>query len=331
MKDPQRKIGAKIGIFYLAFLIIWIGLRFLVQDSVWWVALLNTYPFLITLPALVLSVLLLWRGSTWIGAGLMIGVVFIFILNFGALFWPNQPLKVANGRSFTVMTYNIKFNNGDDEAMLAAIHSADADIVGLQEVTLNHTSLLETELGALYPYRVFAQPEFNTDVAILSKYPVEELATFVLQPRRMSMHAILDVEGDPLHLFVVHLTPTQLGDLDGQSLNLRVRERFSIRLAEVTGLILELNKIEAPAIILCDCNFVESSQAYRNLSAHVKDVHREIGWGFGKSNFLLDLPFPLQRVDYVWYSEGVQPTAVGFSDRGRSDHKPILATFEFTE
>ncbi|MEM7334773.1 MAG: endonuclease/exonuclease/phosphatase family protein, partial [Chloroflexota bacterium] len=161
---------------------------------------------------------------------------------------------------------------------------------------------------------------------ILSKYPLIEAKPFELMPRRMSMHAVLDVEGQPLHVIVLHLTPNQLGDLEGQSLPARLRERFTIRSNEITELIIELQKIDAPVLVLCDCNFAETSQAYQRLHEHLNEVHRAIGWGFGKSN---GDPLAYQRVDYIWFSDSLAPQSVRFEDAAASDHKPIFATFQF--
>lgn len=327
-KKKERQLLLRIGQLYLAFFIIWVILRFLVQDAVWWVALLNTYPFLVTLPALLLAIFLFLKKHRRLALSFVVLIGGVFILNYGRLFWPNGVSQADNGRSLTTMTYNIKFNNENDAAMLNAIRQADADVVGLQEVLLDHTTLFEEELADLYPHRLFAEPEFRTDVALLSKYPIIEVKPFVLLPRRMSMHAVLDVEGTPLHVIVVHLTPTQLGSLDGQALNLRVRERYTMRKIEVTGLILEIQNIDDPVLLLCDCNFAETSEVYRQLDTHLDEVHGEIGWGFGKGN---GVPVAYQRVDYIWYANGVVPTAVQFSDPALSDHKPILATMRLPE
>lgn len=324
-KQGLKNFVFTLGQVYLAFFVLWVILRFLVQDALWWTMLLNTYPFLVTVPALLFA-LVFWRFGKKIQAIAFFSlIIFMFVINYGALFWPNGAGAVENGRSFTIMTYNIQFDNGHEDDMIDAIRSADADIVGLQEVLLRHTNRLEAEFSEQYPHRLFAEPEFLTDVAILSKYPITEVKQFVLQPRRMSMHAVLDVDGEPLHLIVVHLTPNQLGSLDGQPLRLRLRERYTIRLTEVTGLLLELQNIDGPVVLLCDCNFSETSQAYRKLAAVLKEVHREIGWGFGKSN---GNP-AYQRVDYIWYSEGIEPLSYHFSERAASDHKPIFATMQF--
>lgn len=324
-KERAKKWLLRLGQLYLAFFVVWVALRFLVQDAVWWVALLNAYPFLVTFPALILLILLFLAQHRALATIFVLLLMGLFILNFGRLFWPNDVAE-GGGETFTAVTYNIQFNNEDDEAIIDSIRQMDADIIGLQEVLSRKISLFDDALAEKYPYRLFTEPEFLTDVALLSKYPIVEVVPFTLQPRRMSLHAIINVEGQPVHVIVVHLTPTQLGSLDGQSLNLRVRERFTIRFLEVTEIIHELQKIDEPVIVLCDCNFAETSQVYRQLDEQLDEVQGEIGWGFGKSN---GEPFVYQRVDYIWYSPELVPTAVSFGEQASSDHKPVMATFQF--
>jgi endonuclease/exonuclease/phosphatase (EEP) superfamily protein YafD len=159
-----------------------------------------------------------------------------------------------------------------------------------------------------------------------------EIKPFVLQPRRMSLHAIIDVEGQLIDLLVVHLMPDQFTKLNGQSLNLHTRERFNIRRVEVTDLLIELqHDTQYPAVVLCDCNFAETSEVYRMLAREVNDVHREIGWGFGKTAWSDLLVMPVMRVDYIWYSDALTPIYTSFGDRAASNHRPLIATFVIGE
>ena len=335
MKDSSEiifRVIKVIGRVYLALFLFWLLLTIIVQDTLWWNAILTTYPFLVTAPGLIIVILLWWRQEKKVAAAIFVLLAGHFVFHYGVLFWPNQTGQVINGRSFTVMTYNIKFNNGNDESMLDAIRQADADIVGLQEITLDHTALLEEQLSSQYPHRVFAEPEFQTDVALLSKYPVVELKTFTMQPRRMSMHVVVDVDGQLLDLIVVQMTPNEFDNLNGQSLRIRTRERYNIRRVEVTDLIIELNQNTSnPAIVLCDCNLVETSEVYRFLAKRMHDAYKDVGWGFGKTFWQTRIPIPMVRSDYIWYSDGLNPTRVQFSDRGPSDHRPLLATFNLGE
>ncbi len=328
----RTKSKARVQLFFvrlsqlfIGVMIIWLLLRLALGDIIWWVALITTYPFLLTFPALLLAIILAVMKKRWLSLGLVALLVINFIWSWGPLFGPNQSYA-GNGRSFTVMTYNVKFNNEHEDDMIEAIRQADADIVGLQEILLRHTERLGAEFEEQYPYKLFTQPEFLTDVVIMSKFPVIEAKPFQLMPRMMSMHVVLDVEGQPLHVIALHLTPNQLGSLEGQSLRSRIRERFTIRSNEITELIFELQTIEDPVLILCDCNFAETSQVYGRLHEHLNEVHRAIGWGFGKSN---GDPLAYQRVDYIWFSDGLAPQSVRFEDPAASDHKPIFATFQF--
>lgn len=313
---------------YLALMLMWLVLRLLTQDAIWWVAILNSYPFIATAPGWLLLWVLIWRRKFRQAlrvAGVLGG---LFIWQYGALFWPNG-IGERNGRELSIMTYNVKFNNGDPDAVLAVIKSANVDVVGLQEVTLEYTNLLDTELSEQYPHRVFANPEYESDVALLSKYPVVELLPFTLSPRRMSLHAVLDVEGRPIDVLVVHLMPNQYNQLNGQTPWLRTRERFNIRRVEVTDVLIELQRNTAnPALLLCDCNLTETSQLYGILDDQLTDVFRAVGWGFGRTAQLGSLPVAIQRIDYIWHTGEFEATAVRLGDAASSDHRPVVATLK---
>lgn len=330
MKNSIQQLIKTAAFAYIILFLLWLLLRLIVQDTLWWNAVLTSYPFLVTLPGWLL-VGLLWfvaQERQWalgIG-GLLVG---LFLFQYGALFVPKFGAGGENGRSITALTYNVNFLNSDQDGMIEAIRAADADIVGLQEVTLQHTELIEAELSEQYPYRVFADPEFRSDVSLLSKYPVVELKQFVLLPRRMSLHAVVDVDGQLIDVIVVHLTPNEFRQRDGQSLPLRMRERYNLRRVEVTDILLELQQdTDNPALLLCDCNFTETSQVYRLLDREMTDVYKQAGWGLGRTQFLSGIPLPLVRVDYIWHTGEFGETAVSFPDRAASDHRPLLATLE---
>lgn len=311
------KFSVKQLIFpYLGVIAVWAFLRWSTQDAIWWVAWLNAYPLWLLLPAPFLFGWFLYRRQWWpLGVlGILVGGLIGWKL--GPMLLPNTAVS-ENGRLLTAVTYDIEgVEEAADAALIERLQQTDADIIGLQGVTLRHTGLLEAELGDEYPYRVFARPERQIDVALLSRYPIESIEPFVLPPREMSMHVILAVDERPLHVFVVDMTPNQFDQLNGQSLPLRIRERTNLRRVETTEILLAVQQIDEPIMLLCNCNFTDTSQAHSQLETVLNDAFRQVGWGWGHTA-------NSQRMDYVWASEALTAVSAQLFPASPANHRPI--------
>jgi endonuclease/exonuclease/phosphatase (EEP) superfamily protein YafD len=95
--------------------------------------------------------------------------------------------------------------------------------------------------------------------------------------------------------------------------------------AEVARLEQELHAVRGAALLLCDCNLTDTSQAYAQLATFLSDSFREVGWGFGHSSFGQRAPYLAQRIDYVWHSEGLVALEAFIGPDGGSDHRPVIA------
>ncbi|MCP5096185.1 MAG: hypothetical protein GY943_11580 [Chloroflexi bacterium] len=319
---------------YVGFILIWWLLRWMFKDSLWWLALINSYALGLFLPVPIFLLLGMWKGRTKRPLLFLLIPIGLFLWLYGVLFWPNGQVGDGNGRTITAMSYNILVSNNDHDAIIASILAADADIVGLQEVTEIHAKELGDRLLDEYPYQIFPPPvSKRINIALLSKFPVTQTFSFPFPPRKMGMHVVVDVDGQPVHLFVAHLIHNGLANLEGGlSFAEQAHERFTLRSVEVTHLKLEMADISDPVLFLCDCNLTETSQAYVTLDSVLDDSFRETGWGFGLTSFVLfDGMPPLNRIDYVWHSDRLTAVSTKIGERGGSDHLPIIATLQLSE
>ena len=85
----------------------------------------------------------------------------------------------------------------------------------------------------------------------------------------------------------------------------------------------EFGALREPALLLCDCNLTDTSQAYAQLTTFLSDSFREAGWGFGHSSFGRRAPFLAQRLDYIWHSDGLMAVEAVVGLDGGSDHRPV--------
>jgi endonuclease/exonuclease/phosphatase family metal-dependent hydrolase len=144
---------------------------------------------------------------------------------------PATPVELKEGhRPLRVLTYNIHHGRGTDgkydlKRIAKVIESQRPDIVGLQEVDQyrlrthrdNQPQILAEMLGMSYAFARVIDHGNNDGHrhaaygnAILSRFPVTTHEHFNIsyegaREPRGCLHATLDVDGLPLHVFCVHL------------------------------------------------------------------------------------------------------------------------------
>jgi endonuclease/exonuclease/phosphatase (EEP) superfamily protein YafD len=137
------------------------------------------------------------------------------------------------------------------------------------------------------------------------------------------------VNGERLHVVVAHLSPNHLFKNPAIGLETAASAAFARRTAEIAFLREELHSLSEPALLLCDCNLTDTSQAHAELGAFLADSFREAGWGLGNTNYASTIPFPMQRIDYIWHSAGLIAIAAEVGQAGGSDHLPVVVRLRF--
>jgi endonuclease/exonuclease/phosphatase (EEP) superfamily protein YafD len=223
------------------------------------------------------------------------------------------------------MTFNVLFRNRDDMAVITTIRAARPDLVGFQEFTPRHMAALRPVLEPDYPYIHYHKPGREAGVALFSRYPIAAVSTFPLPPRNLSIHATLSVGSTPLHVIIVHLSPNRVLGTPLPSLGASATAHYATQADEVTRIIREVRPLQAPVLVLCDCNLTDTSQAHATLVSVLQDSFAEVGWGFGHTYPAGILP--LQRYDYIWHSAELVALEASRWPAGGSDHLPVMARF----
>ena len=321
---------------YAAFITLWLLARMLVFDQVWPVALLNTVAEYLFVPVPLLLLLSLWLRQ--ISPLLLLSLpTLAFILLFGELFLPSsaKPENPRSGPLITAMSFNVLYSNQAYDAIVSSIQSASPDVVGFQELTTSNAPGIAQSLESQYPYGTLQNLEEGRGAGLLSRIPIETVEWFSLPPRDIALHATVMMEGRRIHVFVVHLSPNNLLQVQVTELTTglipRVLERYGWRAAEVNRLEEEVTALSEPVLLLCDCNLTDTSEAYSHLSGFIHDSFREVGWGMGHTLHPSPLPFPVQRIDYVWHSEEFVALEAFVGQEGGSDHLPIVAKLMLAE
>jgi len=78
----------------------------------------------------------------------------------------------------SVAHFNLSTAGEDFQAMVQQIRDTDADLISIQELTPNWSSLLEQSLGKDYPYKSTIIRPDPYGLGVYSKYPLQSLDTF---------------------------------------------------------------------------------------------------------------------------------------------------------
>lgn len=325
---PMHKHHSLLSIIVLSYVLslsAWFALRLLFFDTLWWLALLNTAALALFLPLPLLLLPALWRRHWPLVSSLTIPAL-IFANLYGPLFVPSFPPRAPSpSTSITVMTFNVLWNNRDSAALQQAITSAQADILGVQEVTPKRAEWLAYTFAATYPYTAFRVDGPYAGVGILSRYPITQVTRFALPPRDLALRVVLDVAGTPLHVLVVHFSANRAFTTPLPRLAEVTSQHYTRQADEVQRVIAELQSVRSPHLVLCDCNLSETSQAYAELANTLHDSFREAGWGLGLTLRAKGVPFAVERIDYIWHSPDIAATYAYVGPDGGSDHGSVIA------
>lgn len=254
--------------------------------------------------------------------------IIFFTLLYAPLFVPSLPAATSDpDQSLTVSTYNVQLllgnRNGENiEQRWDTIEALDADIIGVQEVMGNPY----LDVDNPYPYSFF-----TGTIGLMSRYPIDIEAVETLGSRfgpdeASLLRAEINVNGQKIAVYSGHLVRPQM----------RLRPlSFSseLRANTVSLLTKRLEEETLPYLLLCDCNMTSDTDDYHKIADYMQDAWWERGFGFGFTAPADpdDMPFPVIRSDYIWYS-GLELTGVNiWSDAGGADHFPLRATMNLPE
>ena len=327
----RRSLGHWATAAYAILITLWFALRLVFRDSYWLLWLANSGAKYLFIPMpLLLAVSLSPRhrsGLVWLSLPIA-----AFGLLYGHLFLPSaQARPEPRAPLLRVMTFNVLNVSTDYDAAAQAILSEEADLVGLQELIPANAAALEERIGARFPYHTPLPTEHRLQVALFSRFPIREWSELNLPWLDLSVHAVVDIDGTALHVFVLHFVPTLLSEVPLVEWPTRVAEREAIRTDQIGRLLRALPDSGEPALILCDCNFTETSAAYAEVDTRLQDSFAEVGWGFGHTIRPLKMNLALQRIDYVWHSSQLLVLSAEVVHAGGSDHYPVVAAFTLRE
>jgi vancomycin resistance protein VanJ len=339
MRKRLKAIFVAAGIIYGALVLLLVILQRTPLGSQWWLRLGSDFlpfwflPFLMFTPAI-----LVLSKSKAAKAAICLPCL-VFVLVYGDRFLPG-PAAASNGDaegSFTVMTYNVTWGDPGRQEILSIIEGEDADVVALQEVSPRVAEAL-SGLSDRYPYQALhPKRDGYSGCAVLSRFPISvDEAFFLVEGMHLSQRLVIEVDGESVHFFNVHLQPPRLpGEVRIASL-LMVPSYYdtTIQDREMARLLEELAPLDGPVVVAGDFNMTDQSPGYRRLSSELGDAFREAGWGLGLTYPDVEVrsvptPFPLVRIDYVFHSRDITALSAEVGDRGGPNHRFLVAELVF--
>lgn len=284
-----------------------------------WVLLFSVVVFLLAMVLRARPLFLLWLLPGVIG----------FLWWYSAAWLPKPDPHVA-GAEFTAATYNVLGFMADPDQTFAVIETMDADIVGLQELRPTLEARLKTDLSDKYPYQITKVVQGFDGYGLLSRYPIldyEIELTVDLDnvdfDNARYLRAILDIEGQPIVVYVFH-PPIPMPSPQAAPLKY-LFQYDDTNLHTATRILAEKIADESlPVLLICDCNTTPRSRQYELLDKVLyKEAFGAQGRGLGLT-LPADSLSPLVRIDYLWYTdEFAALDAKVWSESGTSDHYPV--------
>jgi vancomycin resistance protein VanJ len=252
----------------------------------------------------------------------------LFSLTYGHLYLP-RPSVGSSGPTFTVMTYNVLWSNTQVDRVAAAIEEQDPDIVGLHEILPSMGAALEERLAGRYPHR-----KLENSYGILSRFPILHYEFYQLDHGTGSwvQQMVLEIDGHRVNLLNAHPRSPPLEGFHPFGLPLGIPTGFlnQGRDADIRDLLSQIEQLDEPLIVIGDFNLTDQQSLYAPLTRHLRDAHRESGWGMGFTfTRFPNIGIPMWRIDYVFYSPDLVALSSSTGDYGGSDHRPVIAELTF--
>ena len=231
--------------------------------------------------------------------------------------------------SLRVMSYNVNFGLAGDLATVAAIRGGAADLIFLQETTPGWERALRAAFAASHPHMAFRHSGGAGGLAVLSRYPLRTRA-YMASPCGWfpAWRVELATPLGPLQVLQVHLRPPVS---DSGSVVSGYFTTGSFRVKEITHFAAGL-KPGVPTLVLGDFNEDHDGDAVGLLIRGQRFGSALREFQPGATTWRWDTRFGrlTHTLDHVLYSSQLEPLDARVLPTGRSDHLPLVATFQIS-
>ncbi len=241
---------------------------------------------------------------------LSIAGVLVPAVVWASMFWPYlRPAGDSGETDLTVATQNVGAKLPQPSATALNVIEQDPDIATFQEVESLSGQIIQDQMDSHYEYA-----EVQGSVGLWSKWPMSapEEVDLGLQWVRAFATTISTDHGD-VRFYAVHVPSVRPGQESMRNAALRtLSERVADDPAE-------------RVIVAGDFNSASSDRYFEQMTDELTDSREAVGGGFG---FTWPSRLPVTRLDHS-LSRGLEPVADEVMDRGTSDHRAVLVSYDF--
>lgn len=238
------------------------------------------------------------------------------------------PARIpVRGPLLRVLTYNVNFGRAGERDTIAAIHDAAVDLALLQETNQAWERWLRTTLSAEFPHMFFHNRGGGGGLAVLSRMPLVEVV--LLRPPESgwfpAVRVVVETPLGKVQALGVHLHPpvSDAGSLIGGYFTTggagrEEIEAFYARL--VPGL---------PTLIAGDFNEDASGDVTKFLLA--KGMTSAVAPNQPTWRWAAGVGTIERQLDHILYDSRFERVGGEVRVAGRSDHFPVIGTFQLVE
>ena len=289
--------------------------------------MLEEHLFVVVL-AIFVPLALLARARV-LGAALIV-VVIVGGVSFGSE-WISLPSVRADRHDLSAMTWNLQFGSRTPAEAASQLRGVDVDLIALEELEPDVSAAIDRdpEIAARYPYRAMSPRAGADGLAVLSRYPIEQVVRSDGPP---TLALVANTPRGPIHVIVAH--PTH-GEIDKASrFRLPVDFDPADRYAAIAALRTRIDPDIADRfrlLVLGDFNTAPSEAENGPLTRGLRDTHVEVGqgpgWTWRPSRFAF-LPFAFVRIDRQLTAGAIFPASTSVDCSLPGDHCRLFGDYE---
>jgi len=309
VKRPARSISSVGLLQVVALLTFTASLLALSASSFWLLELFSHFKLPYMLASIVCFVAFaLLRHH--LSALLMFMILMINIVSISPVFFSAAQAHTPGNGNIKIFLSNVYSQNKQYQLLLDEIHSADPDIIVLQELTPEWQQQIKPLLDD-YPYHELIAQSGHFGIGLLSRLPVRQMQRIELGVTPV-IQATVDLSGSQFNLLATHLMPPQSFELKA------MRDRQLDAIGDY------VNHQHLPLIVAGDLNMTPWSADYQQFVTATQLTNVRQGKGI-----LPTWPARLSMIglplDHVLHSSQWHVEEVYTADYIGSDHLPIVA------
>ena len=246
-----------------------------------------------------------------------------------------QPgIKIA---TYNVFMFNRETSGFIAQDILAEMRRQNVDVLCMQEYSdVSGDKKNSDSYKEYFPYMRFGRD----DMVIYSRYPIKDSKKILFEDTNNSaMWADIDVKGDKVRVFNVHLETTGINgtqhrirgmqakgyEIDDSQIMKTIFGNYMLgimfRSTQANLIADEVRTSENPVILCGDFNDVPYSYVYNTMLGNMVDGFKECGSGYAQTYRLGHKPV---RIDYIFHDEVMKGLSYYKSELTYSDHYPIF-------